>query len=467
MFQLLGLPSAAEVSRTADGWLSRASGISTSNEPASENPETADHTPRKNGPNAAPPGGKEADDTQAPPEARSTSPHAAAGPPSPRKSKKGNQRETTEPRKRPGRSQLSRHLSLQVDGAAAGPLDVGALRIAPADQRFAPGNRPANLALRAEYAPGAVIEPKAAGWSLHGFLVGAAQATEDPSDIERVGIGGHWRFARRGQLSGEVSADNGRLSLQATGSDQIDNRFRLYSNLGLSSQGADALSAGLGGSLTGGARLLASDRNALFAEERVRFADPLIGLTHVFGADLKPGPAWTWRMNLEMGDSGDTRSGACRYRGGMASAGYARKDIRYGSHLEWRMNAEGGPPEGAAWQTRNDFSFRIRNDWNLRGSLDISFYPGAPDSASMPASMGCLLELARETCGRDLFSMRMKYAFPPTERDWSSGLEGIIQAAISPAMQMNLGYQVRHSPDRGAGSLPDERCWFMELAAAF
>jgi hypothetical protein len=139
----------------------------------------------------APTGEKPAKDTQqAAPGARSTSLHAAAGPPSPRKSKKGNQRETTEPRKRPGRPQISRRLALQVDGFEAGPLDFGALRIFPADQWFAPSNRPANLALRAEYAPRAVTEPKAAGWSVHGFLVGAAHGTEDPSDIERVGIGG-------------------------------------------------------------------------------------------------------------------------------------------------------------------------------------------------------------------------------------------------------------------------------------
>jgi hypothetical protein len=354
-----------------------------------------------------------------------------------------------------------------VTTAAADFTDTGASQIRSPSEWHTENNGPADLTLRADYSPKAFADPKAADWSVYSFLVGAAQRVEDSSRIDRIGLGGHRRFGRWGRLSGEVSTGNGSLNTQAGGSCQINDRIQLYSKSVFDSQRTDGTFAGLGGTLTNGARLRASEKAGIFGEERIQLSGGLSKLTHVFGFDLRPAPGWTWETNLEIRDPGDPYAGRLQDRVGRISVVYVRNDIRYGGHLEWHLEDGGDPTRNAGWKVHNDVAFPMGNGWNLRGGLNASFCPPDDDFPSNAVGVECLSELAHKPSGRNSFGMLIKYTLPAKDGGWPSGIEGSLYASINPTMRVRLGYNTHHFSSAVAAPIPDGQRCFLEFAGAF
>ncbi len=300
---------------------------------------------------------------------------------------------------------------------------------------------------------------------VYSFLKGAPQRSETPSRIDRIGLGGLRQFGRRGRLSGEVSTGNGRLRTQAGGYCQINDRLKLYSKSGFESPDTGGNFAGLSGTLTGGVRVRVAERASLFSEERIRLADGLHGAIHVFGFDFGPTSGWSWKTNLEMGNSGDPDDGPRQHRSGSFSVGYVGKEIRYGGCLEWHLESGEGLARGLAWKARHELSFQMENGWSLHGRMSASITPADKDFPSEALGVGAAL--AHRRSGRERFGMRLEYRLPRSGEEWPSGLEGSLYTSISPTQRVGLGYHIPIVSNSPAAPFSDDRGLFLEFAGAF
>lgn len=310
--------------------------------------------------------------------------------------------------------------------------------------------------------------PRIADWSVYIFPEEVMQLTGDRSPMDRLGLGGHQRFGQWVRLSGEISAGGGLAGAQVGGSCHLNERIQLYTNSGVDTKPGESAAPTLNGRLTSGAKWRVSEKAGVFAEKRLKNADGQRGGAHAFGLDLRPAPHWTGGTTLEMGELSDPSGGIRQRRAGGLSVGYARKGIRYGGHLELRMEESEGPARNEVWTARNDVEFQLADGWRLLSRLDASFGSAHEDSSMEGARIECWTELTHKRSGRDNFNVLMKYAVSPdSARDWETDLQLGLFGTVHEDVRVGVGYNFDHFSNGITEPSSDGRGWFLEIAGTF
>jgi outer membrane protein OmpA-like peptidoglycan-associated protein len=229
-----------------------------------------------------------------------------------------------------------------------------------------------------------------ADWRLYGFVQRTLSHTGDRSEADRAGVGGAWQASEKLQLRAEASGGSGGGGAQLAGSYRVNERSDVYLAYTLETERQDVNYGGREGVLTAGSHYRVNEGANLFAETRWQNGAGPQSLTHAFGVDLAPAPAWTVGMKVETGTLSDPLAGDIRRDAIGITAGYREGGVRATTGLEYRTDrtttailagsacACGAPGAAAttgtrrSWLTRNALGWQVDPDWRVQGKLNVA-----------------------------------------------------------------------------------------------
>ena len=246
-------------------------------------------------------------------------------------------------------------------------------------------------------------------WSANAFGQGTVEQTESRLKNSRYGVGGKLQLTPRWTLTGEGSTGNGRLGGKVGTEARVNDRTTLYTTYQLESDRTDTNIVGRTGQLVSGAKTRYTDSTTIFGEERWQNGTGPTSLTHAYGVDIAAQDGWHWGLTGEEGTISDPNTGDTRRIAATGSVGVTRKDVKWGSALEYRD--ERGLSDRSTWLTRNSLAYQVHPDWRLITKLSYSLSRSSQGDFFLGAYTEGILGFAYRPTKNDKLNALFKYTY--------------------------------------------------------
>ncbi|XQW84975.1 OmpA family protein [Thalassotalea piscium] len=247
-------------------------------------------------------------------------------------------------------------------------------------------------------------------WGLYGFAQGTLKHDESKFANNRVGLGGKYQVNDAVSLLGEASEGNQGFGAKIGSDYQYSDASNVYLNYELDPDRTDNGLAGRNGQLVSGVRHRFTDAVNVYGEERYQHGNNGVGLTHAYGIEFLPSEKWVLGLSYENGKLEDADQATIKRNAIALNAGYATKNFKYGTSLEFRQD-EQGEQQRDSYLIRNNLSYKVNPDWRAQLRIDFAISDSSvADQLNSDYTEG-LLGLAYRPVDNDRFNALVTYNY--------------------------------------------------------
>ena len=249
-----------------------------------------------------------------------------------------------------------------------------------------------------------------AQWGLYGFAQGTLKHDETKLANNRVGLGGQYQVSDAVSLLGEVSEGNQGFGAKIGSDYQYSDASNVYLNYELDPDRTDNGLAGRNGQLVSGVRHRFTDAVNVYGEERYQHGSNRVGLTHAYGIEFLPSEQWVLGLSYENGELEDAEQATIKRNAIALNAGYATKNFKYGTALEFRQD-EQGEQQRDSYLIRNNLSYKVNPDWRAQLRIDFAISDSNVDDQLSSDYTEGLLGFAYRPVDNDRFNALATYNY--------------------------------------------------------
>ena len=268
---------------------------------------------------------------------------------------------------------------------------------------------------------------KGDNWGAYVFGQATVMRTQQREANNRVGVGGYKKINAALTASAEVSEGNlglgGKVGLEY----KQDANRTYYINYAYDPDRTDILERGGLGLLTAGANQRYADNLSVFGEEHARYGGGFSGMTHAYGLDFAPVPAWKTGVKFETGTLTDPIAGTTQRTSVSPSVGYSTDRFSFSSRFEYRhddvqaLAAPLGAPLGAlpeltrsvtdTYLINNLLSAKISQDWRFIAHVNGSYSTASQNNFYQGNYLEVSNGFAYRPINNDRLNLLFKYAY--------------------------------------------------------